>query len=113
MLLLNQLANTQHPVTFATDVMFLESSFRFERGICVSFVTCRAKLMLPAFPIESEENAQLSLTTRLAAAMEIADVPIQASCYCRLSSTSASGNAGGGGCCEEGTPPVDKDASRL
>ena len=83
-------------------------------------VTCRAEVVLPPYPVESEENAQLSLSARLAAAMAVADVAVHASCYCRLASAdgavaaSASENPGGGVCCEEGTPPVDgKDACRL
>ena len=73
---------------------------------------CRAELTLPTFPIESEENAELSLSARLAAARDVADVPIHASCYCRLSTTGgtrgndASTSQNAGCCCEEGTPPT-------
>jgi len=60
------------------------------------------------------------------AAKAVADVPINASCYCRLSTRAGTGTggapasdaaaaAGGGGggtasCCSEGTPPMDGKA---
>ena len=61
-----------------------------DRGVSVT---------LPGVPIESEENARLSLGERLAAAKAVADVEVEASCFCRLTSH-------GDDCCEDGCAPT-------
>ena len=56
-------------------------------------------VVLPGAPIESEENAKLTLAERFAAAKDVADVPVEASCFCRLTTH------GGDDCCDSDAAP--------